>query len=142
MSWEFYSYHLYSSSSIFNLCSCWNINDWNSGKRDSVMYLNSVFKPVCICLRKLVKVRFLSLKGTLLLFLISILFSFVLIPKSLEWEVFIYRYSQFLLLYCWKMPTTITLYQLAWCRFGIKKYSIGNIYFPQYGQSLNQIPGI
>ncbi|KAG4102819.1 hypothetical protein H8356DRAFT_1647746, partial [Neocallimastix lanati (nom. inval.)] len=41
----FYSYHLHSSSSFFNLCSSWNINSWNSEKRDVVMYLNSVFKP-------------------------------------------------------------------------------------------------
>ncbi|KAG4101685.1 hypothetical protein H8356DRAFT_1653899, partial [Neocallimastix lanati (nom. inval.)] len=42
---DFYTYHLYSSSSFFNLCSSWNINGWNSEKRDGVMYLNSVFKP-------------------------------------------------------------------------------------------------
>ncbi|KAL6598118.1 hypothetical protein U3516DRAFT_763866 [Neocallimastix sp. 'constans'] len=41
----FYSCHLHSSSSFFNLCSSWNINSWNSEKRDVVMYLNSVFKP-------------------------------------------------------------------------------------------------
>jgi len=29
---DFYSCHLYSSSSFFNLCSSWNINGWNSEK--------------------------------------------------------------------------------------------------------------
>jgi len=41
---EFYSCHLYSSSSYFNLYSIWNINEWNSEKKDGVMYLSSVFK--------------------------------------------------------------------------------------------------
>ena len=45
---DFYSCHLYFCSSLFNLCSSWNINGWNSEKRDGVMYLNSVFKPLCI----------------------------------------------------------------------------------------------
>jgi len=40
---EFYLYYLYSSSSFFNICSNWNINGWNSEKRDAVIHLNFVF---------------------------------------------------------------------------------------------------
>ena len=50
---DFYSCHLYTSSSFFSLCSSWNINGWNSEKRDDVMCLNSIFKPVCICLQEI-----------------------------------------------------------------------------------------
>ena len=58
---DFYSCHLYSSSSFFNLCSSWNINDWNSKKEETLfMYLNSVFKDVCICLQEIDKSKFLS----------------------------------------------------------------------------------
>ncbi|KAG4108026.1 hypothetical protein H8356DRAFT_1619838, partial [Neocallimastix lanati (nom. inval.)] len=42
---DFYSCHLHSSSSFFNLCSSWNINGWNSERRDEIMYLNSVIEP-------------------------------------------------------------------------------------------------
>jgi len=58
---EFYPCHFYSSSSFFNLCSSWNINDWNSKKEETLfMYLNSVFKDVCICLQEIDKSKFLS----------------------------------------------------------------------------------
>ncbi|KAG4103614.1 hypothetical protein H8356DRAFT_1030255 [Neocallimastix lanati (nom. inval.)] len=57
---DFCSCHLYSSSSFFNLGSSWNINGWNSEKRDGVMYLNSVFKLVCICLQETGNSKFLS----------------------------------------------------------------------------------
>jgi len=80
---DFYSCHLYSSSSFFNLCSSWNINGLNSEKKDGVMYLNSVLNLYVYAFRKLVIVSF-SLMGTLLLFLVMSLFSFVLISKSLE----------------------------------------------------------
>jgi len=58
---NFYSCHLHSNSSFFNICSSWNINSWNSEKRDGVMYLNSVFKPVCICLQETDNSKFLSI---------------------------------------------------------------------------------
>jgi len=50
---DFFSSHLKSNSSLFNLCACWNINGWNSEKKDGVMYFNYVFKPVCICLQEI-----------------------------------------------------------------------------------------
>ena len=57
---DFYFCHLYSSSSFFNLCSSQNINGWNSEKKDGVIYLNLVFKPVCICLQETGNSKFLS----------------------------------------------------------------------------------
>ena len=113
---DFYSCHLYSSSSFFNLCSSWNINGWNSKKRDDIIYLNSIFLNLYVyAFRKLVIVSS-SLKGTLLLFLVTSLFSFMLILKSLEWEVYISVFI-ILVLILLKMPTIIRLYQLVWRHF-------------------------
>jgi len=39
---EFFTNYLDSSSSFVNLCVSWNINGWNSEKKDSVRYLSSV----------------------------------------------------------------------------------------------------
>ena len=50
MAKDFFSSHLNSNSSFFNLCVSWNINGWNTEKRDSILYLNSIFKPICICI--------------------------------------------------------------------------------------------
>jgi len=48
MAKDFFSSHLNSNSSFFNICVSWNINGWNTEKRDSILYLNSTFKPICI----------------------------------------------------------------------------------------------
>ena len=36
---------------LFNFCSCWNINGWNSEKHEGIMYFNLIFKPICICVK-------------------------------------------------------------------------------------------
>jgi len=52
MSNDLFSCFLDSNSTFFNLCTCWNTNGWNLEKRDSVLYLTSIFKPACICLQE------------------------------------------------------------------------------------------
>lgn len=47
---EIFNNHLNSHSSFFNLCVSWDINSWNYEKRNSIIYLNSIFKPACFCL--------------------------------------------------------------------------------------------
>ena len=37
MAKDFFSSHLNSNSSFFNLCVSWNINGWNTEKRDSII---------------------------------------------------------------------------------------------------------
>ena len=59
MAKDFFSSHLNSNSSFFNLCVSWNINGWNTEKRDSILYLNSIFKPICICLQETGKSKYL-----------------------------------------------------------------------------------
>jgi len=48
----FFSNHLNSSSSFFNFCVSWNINGLNTKKSDIILWNNSIFKPVCICLQE------------------------------------------------------------------------------------------
>ena len=31
----------------------WNVNDWNSEKKDDVLCFISKFKPVCLCLQEI-----------------------------------------------------------------------------------------
>jgi len=45
---------------LFNFCSCWNINGWNSEKRDGIIYFNSIFKPICIYLQEVGNSHFLN----------------------------------------------------------------------------------
>jgi len=59
MAKDFFSSHLNSNSSFFNLCVSWNINGWNTEKRDSILYLNNIFKPICICLQETGKSKYL-----------------------------------------------------------------------------------
>ena len=56
---DFFSSHLKSNNPFFNLCVSWNINGWNSDKKDGVIYFSSVFKPVCICLQEIGNSQFL-----------------------------------------------------------------------------------
>jgi len=108
---DFYSCHLYSSSSLFNLCSSWNINVWNSEKRDGVMYLNFVFKPVCICLQETGKSKFLSKGNSPSILGYNSLFHRAN-SKILEREVYISMFI-ILVLTLLKTPITTTLYQLV-----------------------------
>ena len=54
-----FSSHLNSNSSFFNLCVSWNIIGWNTEKPDGILYLNSTFKPICICLQETRKRKYL-----------------------------------------------------------------------------------
>jgi len=50
---DFFSNYLNSKLPCFNLCVSWNINGWNSEKKDGVLYFMTTFKPVCICLQEI-----------------------------------------------------------------------------------------
>lgn len=56
----FYFTNPLSPLPLFNFCSCWNINGWNSKKRDGIIYFNSIFKPICICLQEVGNSHFLN----------------------------------------------------------------------------------
>jgi len=56
---DFFSTHLSSKDSYFNLCASWNINGWNPEKKDGVMYFNNTFKPICVCLQEIGNSQFL-----------------------------------------------------------------------------------
>ena len=49
-----------SSAKFFNLCACWNINGWNTNKRDGLTYFNSIFRPICVCLQEVGNSSFLN----------------------------------------------------------------------------------
>jgi len=130
MSKEFFNNHLNSHSNFFNLCASWNINGWNYEKRDSIIYLNSVFKPACICLQEIGKSKLLpkdsnspiipDYKSVYLRADPNIpgmrgLFIGVHTSCSFFQEPFIYKYI---------ISVTIT-------SFWNQKCTIGNIYFPQ-----------
>ena len=59
ISQDFFSSHLKPNAPFFNLCITWNINGWNTEKKDGVMYFLSIFKPVCICLQEIGNSQFL-----------------------------------------------------------------------------------
>eukprot|EP00833_Pecoramyces_ruminatium_P010910 jgi/Orpsp1_1/1184942/evm.model.c7180000091668.1 len=61
LSSDFIYNSIYSSSSLFfNLCVSWNINGWNTEKRDGIKYFNDIFKPICICLQEVGNSKFLN----------------------------------------------------------------------------------
>ena len=45
---DFFSNYLNPKAPCFNLCASWNINGWNTEKKDGVLYFISTFKPVCL----------------------------------------------------------------------------------------------
>ena len=60
LSSDFLHTNPFSNVKFFNICTSWNINGWNSDKRDGLTYFNSIFKPLCICLQEVGKSNFLS----------------------------------------------------------------------------------
>ena len=60
LSSDFLHTNPFSSVKFFNICTSWNINGWNSEKRDGLTYFNSIFKPLCICLQEIGNSNFLS----------------------------------------------------------------------------------
>ena len=50
----------FSNTKYFNLCISWNINGWNSEKRDGLTNFNSIFNPICICLQEVGNSSFLN----------------------------------------------------------------------------------
>jgi len=130
MAKDFFSSHLNSNSSFFNLCVSWNINGWNTEKRDSILYLNSIFKPICICLQETGKSKYLpkDVSSPLIPYYNSVflranpkipgmrgLFIGVHSSCSFFQEPFLYKYI---------ISVNIT-------SFWNQKCTIGNIYFPQ-----------
>ena len=130
MAKDFLSSHLNSNSSFFNLCISWNINGWNTEKRDSILFLNSIFKPVCICLQETGKSKYLpkDVSSPLIPNYNSVflranpktpcmrgLFIGVYSSCSFFQETFLYKYI---------ISVNIT-------SFWNQKCTIGNIYFPQ-----------
>jgi len=127
---DFYSCHLYSSSSFFNLCSSWNINGLNSEKKDGVMYLSSVFKPVCICLQETSNSKFLSNGNSPSIFDYESVFlrANFKIPGMRGLYIGVHN--------SWSYTTENAIYNyiilVSLTSFWNQKCSIGNIYFPQY----------
>jgi len=52
--------NLSSNGKFFNLCVSWNINGWNTDKRDELTYFNNIFKPICVCLQEVGNSSFLN----------------------------------------------------------------------------------
>ncbi len=56
---DFFSNHLNPESTCFNLCASWNVNGWNTEKKDGVLYFISTFKPACLCFQEIGNSQFL-----------------------------------------------------------------------------------
>ena len=131
MAKDFFSSYLNSNSSFFNLCVSWNINGWNTEKRDSILYLNSIFKPIYICLQETGKSKFLpkDVSSPLIPYYNSVFLRANL--KTPWYESTLYWYSFFVLF----LPRTVFIYKyiisVNITSFWSQKCTIGNIYFPQ-----------
>ena len=60
LSEDFFHTNHFSNYKYFNICTSWNINGWNSDKREGLSYFNSIFKPLCICLQEVGNSIFLN----------------------------------------------------------------------------------
>jgi len=60
LSEDFLHTNPFSNYKYFNICTSWNINGWNSDKREGLSYFNSIFKPLCICLQEVGNSNFLN----------------------------------------------------------------------------------
>ena len=56
---DFFTNHLNPKSPYFNLCASWNVNGWNSEKKDGVSCFISKFKPVFLCLQEIGNSKYL-----------------------------------------------------------------------------------
>ena len=64
LSSDFLHTNPFSNFKYINICASWNINGWNSEKRDGLSYFNSIFKPLCVCLQEVGHSNFLNSYST------------------------------------------------------------------------------
>ena len=129
---DFFSSHLSNNSTFFNLCASWNINGWNNEKKDSVLYLNSIFKPVCICLQETLNSKFLvNDRSSSSPFLPNYIPVFLKANKKVPGMRGLYLGVHSSCSFCPEPLVYDFIISVCINSFWDRKCSVGNMYFPQ-----------